>query len=87
MDVGLPVWDAEARTFSFYLYKPGRERVLCILSIDALEGAAQSGDLSNTALSRIFDAHRLMIELRAAQKLNAGLRESDGSVLVGANDI
>jgi hypothetical protein len=28
-----------------------------------------------------------MIELRAAQKLNAGLLESNGSVLVGADDI
>ena len=87
IDAGPPVWDAEARAFSFYLHKLGRERVLCIVSIDALEGAAQSSDLSDAALSRIFDAHRLMIELRAAQKLNAGLRESDGSVLVSADDI
>jgi hypothetical protein len=55
--------------------------------MDALENAAQSSDLSEPALSRIFDAHRLMIELRAAQKLNAGLREADGSVLVSADDI
>jgi hypothetical protein len=34
-----------------------------------------------------FDAHRLMIELRAAQKLNAGLFDSNESVLVGADDI
>jgi Protein of unknown function (DUF1488) len=87
MDAGPPVWDAEARAFSFYLHRRGPERVLCILSIDALEGAVQSSDLSDTALIRIFDAHRLMVELRAAQKLNAGLRESDGSVLVSANDI
>ena len=87
MDAGPPSWDAEAKTFSFYLHKPGRERVLCVLAIDALEGAVQSSDLSEPALTRIFDAHRLMIELRAAQKLNAGLRERDGSVLVSANDI
>lgn len=87
MDPGPPVWDAAARTFSFYLHKRGCERVLCVLTIDALEGAIQSSDLSDTALSRIFEAHRLMIELRAAQKLNARLREPDGSVLVSANDI
>jgi hypothetical protein len=55
--------------------------------MDALENAAQSSDLSEPALTRIFDAHRQLIELRAAQKLNAGLLESDGSVLVTANDI
>ena len=87
MDAGPPSWDADAKTFSFYLHKPGRERVLCILAMDALEKAAQSSDLSEPALSRIFDAHRLMIELRAAQKLNAGLLESNGSVLVKADDI
>jgi hypothetical protein len=42
---------------------------------------------SQPALARIFGAHRQLIELRAAQKLNAGLLESDGSVLVSANDI
>src|SRR5262245_59613066 len=26
-----PSWDPEAKTFSFFLHKPGRERVLCIL--------------------------------------------------------
>jgi len=87
MDAGPPSWCAEAKTFSFYLCKAGRERVLCNLSIDALEGAVQSSDLSEAALSQIFDAHRLMIELRAAQKLNVGLLESDGSVLVSADDI
>jgi hypothetical protein len=55
--------------------------------MDALENAAQSSDLSEPALRQIFDAHRLMIELRAAQKLNAGLFDSNGSVLVGADDI
>jgi hypothetical protein len=60
--------------------------VLCILAMDALENAAQSSDLSEPALRQILDAHRLMIELRA-QKLNAGLFDSNGSVLVGADDI
>jgi hypothetical protein len=87
MDAGPPSWDADAKTFSFYLHKPGRERVLCILAMDALEEAVQSSDLSEPALSRIFDAQRQMIELRAAQKLNAGLLESNGSVLVKADDI
>jgi hypothetical protein len=87
MDPGPPSWDAKAKTFSFFLLKPGRERVLCILAVDALENAAQSSELSEPALGLIFDAHRQMIELRAAQKLNAGLFESDGSVLVSANDI
>jgi hypothetical protein len=55
--------------------------------MDTLENAAQSSDLSQSALSRIFDAHRLMIELRAAQKLNARLLETGGSVLLGTDDI
>jgi hypothetical protein len=87
MDAGPPSWDAEAKTFSFFLHKSGRERVLCILAIDALEIAAQSTDLSEPAMHRIFDAHRQLIELRAAQKVNAGLLDSNGSVLLGADDI
>jgi hypothetical protein len=87
MDAGPPSWDAEAGTFSFFLRKSGREPVMCILGTDAFENTAQSSDLPEPALSRIFDAHRLMIELRAAQKLNAGRLEPDGSVLVGADDI
>ena len=87
MDADPPSWDPEAKTFSFFLHKPGRERVLCILAIDALEQAVQSSDLSVLALTQIFDAHRQMIELRAAQKLNAGLLDSNGSVLVGADDM
>jgi hypothetical protein len=87
MDVGPPSWDAEAKTFSFFLHKPGHELVLCILAVAALENAVQSSDLSEPALPRIFDAHRQLIELRAAQKLNAGLLEANGSVMVGADDI
>jgi hypothetical protein len=62
-------------------------RVLCILATDALEKAAQSSDLTEPALRRITGAHRQMIELRAAQKLNAGLFDSNGSVLIDADDI
>src|SRR5207253_6988653 len=58
-----------------------------VLAIDALENAAQSSDLSEPAMNRIFDAHRLLIELRAAQKVNAGLLDSNGCVLLGADDI
>ena len=82
-----PSWSPDAKTFSFFLYKPGQARVLCILAIDTLENAVQSSDLSGPALTRIFDAHRQMIELRAAQKLNAGLLDANGSVLIGADDI
>ena len=87
MDPGPPAWDPEAKAFSFFLRKLGREPVMCILAMDALENAAQLSDLSEPALSRIFDAHRLMIELRAAQKLNAGLLNSDGRVQLGADDL
>ena len=87
MDAGTPSWNAKAKTFSFYLHKRDRDRVLCMVSADALEGAVQSGGLSETAFRQIFDAHRLLIELRTAQKLNAGLLELDGSVLVSAEDI
>jgi hypothetical protein len=62
-------------------------RRLCILAMDVLENAGQSSDLSEPARNRVFDAHRLMIELRAAQKLNARLLETDGSVLLGADDM
>jgi NAD-dependent SIR2 family protein deacetylase len=62
MDAGAPSWNAQAGKFSFYLHKRGRESVLCTVSIDALESAAQSSELSETALSRIFDLHRLLIE-------------------------
>jgi hypothetical protein len=51
------------------------------------EKAAQSRDLLGPALTRIFDAHRQMLELRAAQKLNAGLLDANGSVLLGADHI
>ena len=87
MDAGSPSWDAVANTFSFFLRKPGRERVLCTLALDALEKAVQSSGLSEPALVRIFDAHRQMIELRAAQKLNAGLLDYNRSVLIDADDI
>jgi hypothetical protein len=87
MDLGPPSWNPEAKAFSFFLRKLGREPVMCILAMDALENAAQSSDLSEPALSRIFDAHRLMIELRAAQKLNAGLLDDDGRVLLAADDL
>jgi Protein of unknown function (DUF1488) len=75
MDDGPPSWRPETKAFSFYLRKLGHDQVMCVVSIDALEGAVQLNDLSETILSRIFDAHRQMIELRAAQKLNAGLFE------------
>ena len=87
MDPGPPSWDPEAKTFSSFLHKRDQESVLCIVAIDALEDAAQSSDLSGPALTRIFDAHRQLIELRAAQKLNAGQIESNGSVLVRAEEI
>src|SRR5437763_13564460 len=70
MDAGPPSWDAEAKTFSFFLRKLGHEPVRCILALDAFEHAAQSNDLSGPALSRTFDADTLMIELRTAPKLN-----------------
>jgi Protein of unknown function (DUF1488) len=87
MGSGPPLWDPEAKTFSFFLHKWGRARVLCILGVDVLENAVQSTDLPELALIRIFDAHRQMIELRAAQKLNDGFVDSNGCVLVGADDI
>ena len=87
MDADPPSWDAEAKTFSFFLRKPGRERVLCIVAMDVLEIAVQSSDLSEPVMRRIFGAHRQMIELRSAQKINAGLLDSNGSVVIDADDI
>ena len=87
MDAGPPSWDPEAKRFFFFLHKRDQESVLCIVAMDALENAAQSSDLSEPALTRIFDAHRQLIELRAAQKLNAGQIDSNSFVLVRADDI
>jgi hypothetical protein len=87
MDPGPPSWDPEARTFSFFLHKRGCESVLCFVAMDALENAVQSNDLSGPALTRVFDAHRQLIELRAAQKLNGVEVDSDSPVLVRADDI
>ena len=87
MDPGPPSWDPEAKTFSSFLHKRDQESVSCIVAVDALEDAAQSSDLSGPALTRIFDAHRQLIELRAAEKLNARQVESNGSVLVRAEEI
>jgi hypothetical protein len=82
-----PWWAANDETFYFFLCKQGRERVLCAVALDVLEHAVQSSDLSEPTLLRIFEAHRLMIELGAAQKLSAGLLDSNGRVLVGVGDI
>jgi hypothetical protein len=87
IDAGPPSWDPRSKTFSFYLHKPGCESVLCVLAMEALEHAVQSDALSEPALNRIFDAHRLMIELRAAQKLNAGLLDHTGCVSLVAEDV
>ncbi|MGC1886532.1 MAG: DUF1488 family protein [Stellaceae bacterium] len=87
MDPGPPTWDPEAKTFSFFLHKRGCESGLFFVAMDALENAVQSNDLSKSELTRIFDAHRQLIELRAAQKLNAGEVDSDSSVLIRADDI
>ena len=87
MEASPPSWDPEAKTFSFFLHKRDRESVLCIVPMNALENAVQSSDLSEPALARIFDAHRQLIELRAAQKFNAGQVDSNGSVLLRADDI
>jgi hypothetical protein len=87
MDANPPTWDANKKTFHFFLCKRGRERVSCAVALDVLEHAAQSSDLSEPATLRIFEAHRLMIELRAAQKLNAGLIDGNGCILLGVGDI
>jgi hypothetical protein len=87
IDPGPPSWNPETKTFSFFLHKRDQESVLCLVAMDVLENAAQSSDLSEPALTRIFDAHRQLIELRAAQKLNAGLLDSNGTVLLGDDDI
>jgi hypothetical protein len=68
----------------------GRTRRMAYERGPTIGYAGESGPIERPfgpALTRIFDAHRQMIELRAAQKLNAGLLESNGSVLVGADDI
>lgn len=87
MDTSPPSWDANDRAFYFYLCKRGCQRVLCVVALDVLEHAMQSSGLSEPALLQIFEAHRLMIELRAAQKLNAGLLDSNDCVRLGAGDI
>jgi hypothetical protein len=87
IDDGPPSWNANRKTFSFFLHKAGHERVPCVLTLDVLEKAVPSHDFSESVLIQLFDAHRQMIELRAAQKLNAGLRNADGVVLIVGGDI
>jgi hypothetical protein len=87
MNADAPAWDAQAQAFSFFLIKRGSARVRCFVALDVMESAVQSKDLSEPMLCRIFDAHRQMIELRAAQKLNAGLLDPDGTVRLRADDI
>ena len=87
MDPGPPTWDPEGEDVFLFLHKRGCESVLCFVAMDALENAVQSNDLSKSELTRIFDAHRQLIELRAAQKLNAGEVNSDSYVLIRADDI
>jgi hypothetical protein len=36
MDPSPPLWDPEAKTFSFFLQKRDRKSVPCIVTIDAL---------------------------------------------------
>jgi hypothetical protein len=87
IDADAPAWDSQAREFSFFISKTGSGRVRCVVALDVIENAVQSKDLPAQMLGRIFDAHRQMIELRAAQKVNAGLLEPDGSVRLNADDI
>ena len=87
IDTGPPLWNENSKTFSFFLHKTDQKRVPCVLALDVLEKAGQSCDLSESVLIQLFDAHRQMIELRAAQKLNAGLRNADGVVLIASGDI
>ena len=87
IDPGPPSWKPEANAFSFFLHKRGRQSVLCFIAIDALENAVQSGNLSEPALTQIFDAHRQLIELRAAQQVNTGQLDDNGFVLLNAEDI
>jgi hypothetical protein len=54
MNPSPPLWDPEAKTFSFFLQKRDRKSVPCIVTIDALEHAVQSRDLSELPLTRIF---------------------------------
>jgi hypothetical protein len=87
MDAGPPSWDPKAQTFSFLLHKQGCQSVACVVGIDVLERVVHLHDLSELVLGRVFDAHRQMLELRAAQKLNAGLLDANGTVLLGPEDI
>lgn len=87
LDRDPPSWSDETESFSFFLRKARRERVLCTVTIGALLKAAPLSDLSEPGLRRrVFDARRQMIELRAAEKLNAGRSDPDGSVRLDAND-
>jgi hypothetical protein len=52
MDAGTSSWNEKAKTFSFYLHKRGRDRVLCMVSADALEGAAQQAVFPKPPLAK-----------------------------------
>ena len=87
MDPRPPSWDPPTDTFSFFLHKEGSASVLCFIAIDVLENAVQLQELSEPVLIQIFDAHRQLIELRAAQQVNSGQIDSTGFVVLRANDI
>jgi hypothetical protein len=72
IDVGSPSWDAEAKTFSFFLHKPGRERVLCILAMDALEQAVDSMPVASAEVSVSGCKHAGKKELKSASVTGLG---------------
>jgi hypothetical protein len=59
LDTGRPSWSVEPQRFSFFLQKRDRERVLCMVTANALAKAGQGppNDLSEPAMRRVFDAH------------------------------
>jgi hypothetical protein len=79
-DLGVLPLDGHAQAEALQPY------AICFVAM-TLENAAQSSDLFEPALARIFDAHRQLIGLRASQKLNAGQVESNSSMLVRVEDI
>lgn len=66
-------WSADTKSFRFFLRKRDRERVSCTVTMGALLKTAPMSDVSEAALRRIFDAHRHLIELRAAERLTTGI--------------
>jgi hypothetical protein len=78
-------WDAVTQTIKFYAHYESR-RIHCAVSRPALEDFAKSLGLSHLDPVRVYREHRREIELKAANKIRAGLFENEEKIFVKIAD-